>query len=773
VYGTAQATHTYGDDSGTEPYAVTVTVEDDDGDADTASFPVTVENRPPVVTAPTTMSTTEGAELPLSATFSDPGYLDTHTATVDWGDGNTTTDPKITEPNSPDGSVEATHTYADNGEYTVTLTVTDDEGETDMCEVIVTVDNVAPIVDAGPDRTVNEGEIITLQSSFVDPGILDEPHTAVIEWGDGTTTTDPEITEPNSPDGSVEATHAYKDDGTYTAEVTVTDKDGDSHTDSIDIVVENLAPVFKFRLDITGDGTVPEGEWWSISGGDNVLHEVGFADAGDDTHTATIDWGDGTSEQMSVTSRPTNSVEGTLTASHAYPDDRIYDVVITLTDDDGGTAELVFGMEATNVAPEVDIDDLGIDRFWDVLAPLSGLLSDPGAQDTHSIEWDLGDGTVLTGGTELLAIEHAYALPGSYEVGLTATDDDGGVGFDTTVLTVLRRPAVLTIDDTMSDATADYSDPAFVSATLVDAIDGIGIEGAEVLFEIGAQTVAATTDPDGRATTMIVLDQPAGDCGPLSASFAGDALYLASTDAASESFVVTHETVTLEYLGDVFGQRDEFIHVAAQLVEDDDGYPGDLAGKTVSFTLDGGETEPELIEGQTNAGGLADIPDQVRLLSISGLYTMTSAFDGDAYYQAASDQVPFTVWEAIPGLKVTGGGWLTRIDPVTAEGDKCTFGFNAKYTNDGSGYPVGEFQMRDHGTRQRFAAEGFDWLILTAEGVGILQGSCTIDGEGGHTFRMWITDEGTPGKGADTFELWIDGVPYVGGTIEAGNIMTR
>jgi hypothetical protein len=64
----------------------------DDGLASTVvPFEVMVEgtvNQPPTVLTADDLSGEEGESLSFSATFSDADVLDTHTATVDWGDGS-------------------------------------------------------------------------------------------------------------------------------------------------------------------------------------------------------------------------------------------------------------------------------------------------------------------------------------------------------------------------------------------------------------------------------------------------------------------------------------------------------------------------------------------------------------------------------------------------------------------------------------------------------------------------------------------------------------
>ena len=70
------------------------------------------------------------------ATFNDKGTLDTHTATIAWGDGTAVEAGAVGEaPFGPPGStagasgtVSGSHVYGDNGTYAVQVCVTDDEG---------------------------------------------------------------------------------------------------------------------------------------------------------------------------------------------------------------------------------------------------------------------------------------------------------------------------------------------------------------------------------------------------------------------------------------------------------------------------------------------------------------------------------------------------------------------------------------------------------------------------------------------------------------------
>jgi PKD repeat protein len=116
------------------------------------------------------------------------------------------------------------HTYLDAGTYTVTLIVSD---FTSSCTAttIATIANVAPTVGAitAPTAPVPVNTPITASASFTDPGTLDT-HTAVFNWGDGTSSAGT-VTEASG-SGTATGTHTYSTAGVYTITLTVADEDG-------------------------------------------------------------------------------------------------------------------------------------------------------------------------------------------------------------------------------------------------------------------------------------------------------------------------------------------------------------------------------------------------------------------------------------------------------------------------------------------------------------------------------------------------------------------
>jgi len=81
-----------------------------------------------------------------------------------------------------------------------------------------------------------------------------------------------------------------------------------------------------------------------------------------------------------------------------------------------------------NVAPSVGAISVGTLVEVGATVNASANFTDPGVSDTHTGEWDWGDGAsndpgTLSGGT--VTGSHAYTLPGVYTVKVNVTDDDG------------------------------------------------------------------------------------------------------------------------------------------------------------------------------------------------------------------------------------------------------------------------------------------------------------------------------------------------------------
>ncbi len=197
------------------------------GDSDPTWAPAVPSNVAPTVSAGDDATVSEGAAFSGAGSFTDPD-TDTWTATVDYGDGSGSQVLAL----GSDKSFDLNHTYADNGSYTVTVTVNDGKGGESSDSSTVTVNNAAPQVGAisAPVAPVAVGTSITASASFTDPGTTDT-HTATIEWGDGGTSAG------TVSSGSVSGSHTYTAAGVYTLKLTVADDDGASDSELFQYVV--------------------------------------------------------------------------------------------------------------------------------------------------------------------------------------------------------------------------------------------------------------------------------------------------------------------------------------------------------------------------------------------------------------------------------------------------------------------------------------------------------------------------------------------------------
>ena len=108
---------------------------------------------------------------------------------------------------------------------------------------------------------------------------------------------------------------SFPQDGTYPVGLTVTDTAGATATAVVDVVVDNVAAV------VNPVGTLSGLETQQIG------FTTSFTDAGVDTHTATVEWGDGTSSTADIIE---SDGSGTVSAQHTYATLGTYQAVLCL-----------------------------------------------------------------------------------------------------------------------------------------------------------------------------------------------------------------------------------------------------------------------------------------------------------------------------------------------------------------------------------------------------------------------------------------------------------
>ncbi|QDT75847.1 beta strand repeat-containing protein [Lacipirellula limnantheis] len=434
---TFSASHVYAD-NGT--YAVHVKVVDDDGGVGNSLATVFVANVAPSVTVVGPQTVNEGSLLSLTniGQFTDPGFdnplnagniltggetTEEFTYEINWGDGSAvesglpTIDQIGSEGNATAGSFDANHIYADNGVYTVTVTVKDDDGGVTVKQFQVTVQNVDPTLTfTNPSIVVDEGAPITLAGLGVgaaDPGFDNDAlgtqetfQGATVDWGDGSASDS--LTVSVGAKGSAgnattgvfaHAAHHYADNGIYTVTVRFKDDDGGFVDRTFTISVENVAPSLDLTTDVfvinEGDTlNLPNLGTFSDPGFNNPSNPSG---ASQESFKYTINWGDGTTETGVLPASVANgspgvATIGTLVDSHLYADndaDNKYTITVTLEDDDGGTVTKAIEVTVLNVNPALN-PIVATDVNTKGQTTLTLQFDDPGA-DEFDVVVDWGD----------------------------------------------------------------------------------------------------------------------------------------------------------------------------------------------------------------------------------------------------------------------------------------------------------------------------------------------------------------------------------------------
>jgi hypothetical protein len=356
-------------------------------------------NDAPVVDAGDDASVDEGSAFALAASFVDPD-TPPHSATVDWGDGEVTELTGLVP-----GPIDASHTYADDGVFPVSVCVTDGEPATGCDNLTVTVNNVPPSVDLTGPEQVGEGASVEYTFTMSDPGA--DPLTVAAACGSGL----PSAMTTSAAGGTFSCTFS---DGPAAEEVSVTvsDDDGGSAVTTVTTTVLNVAPT----VDLTGPVSVDEGS--------TAAYGFTVSDPGDDSWTVTA----ASCGVGALVGDPNN---GGFQCS--FPEGPSTETVsVTVTDDDGGSTQTDYLVSVDNVAPVLGAITTPADPQSVLTAvTVSVPFADVGVLDTHAATVDWGDGSTTAAfvdeldGSGTITADHAYSEAGIYTLRVQVQDDDG------------------------------------------------------------------------------------------------------------------------------------------------------------------------------------------------------------------------------------------------------------------------------------------------------------------------------------------------------------
>ena len=405
-------------------HRVTFKAVDDDGGFAIAETTLQVLNALPtaIINAPT-LNTTAGTPVSFDGyDSSDPGPGDT--LSYSW-QVSSATGQIVTAANGPTFSF--TPQYA--GFYDVRLTATDPAGAANVSGV--TRVQVAPqAVITAPTTGLAEGQLLEFAaaaSTPVAPAAARQFAWEVLSQSSVVATASGEVLR-----------FRPGRDGSYTVRLTITDSFGPgeavSASSSTPVMITNAVP----QLMTPATAFASEGLF--------VL-DVAVSDPGvQDPVNLFINWGDGTPiEQLATTGAGLPSLP-----SHTYFEAGEYTVSVTALDDDNAFPPTQFTqLTVQNAAPR-NVALTGSASVNDGQTANFTVSFDDFGTDTHTVEWDFGDGsdpiTVSASAGVPLSRGHVFTASGRFQVKVTVTDSEGSSSVATREIQVVNAsPQGLTL----------------------------------------------------------------------------------------------------------------------------------------------------------------------------------------------------------------------------------------------------------------------------------------------------------------------------------------
>jgi hypothetical protein len=467
------------------------------------------------------------------ATFSDdnpaasPGDFN---ATIDWGDGSPPT-PGTIVIDDPNFGVIGAHTYADEGSYTVTITIMDNAPGTGYATTTSTatiteadVLSGTPVTFSTPPGVSFNGNVANFSDTFTTNTAND--FTAMIDWGDATTS--PGTISGGSGAFHVAGTHTYAAGGNYNVVVTLSDDAPGTATAKVTstaIVVADTVTTTAKNISTT-EHSAFSGAVATFTAGNTTLTAAAF--------TATVDWGDGSTSPGTITGA---SGSFTVAAQHTYADEGSFTLSVTVTEVPPSTATST--STATATVQEADVlsgtpvtfSASAGSAFNGAVAHFTDTDTVSAASDfTATINW--GDGTTtpgtVSGGSGAFQVSgtHTYAGGGSYSVLVTLADDAPGsatasvtstANVNTTLVTSAKAisatehtafsgvVATFTDNDTTKPASAyaatvAWGDGATTAGTITGAAGAFTVTGQHTYTDEGSFTLSVTASENAPGT---------------------------------------------------------------------------------------------------------------------------------------------------------------------------------------------------------------------------------------------------------------------------------
>lgn len=444
-------------------FAVSIYVQSSGGSEGSAASTALVGDAQ-IQAAGTTITSVEGTSTPdlILATFTD-GNTNTgakdYSAIIYWGDGDSSIGD-ISQVGPGQFQVTGHHTYIEEGSYAIQVDIGDIGGAGASAGSTANVTD-APLSASGTDISAVEGApfsgpVATFTDANPFAGI--EDFTAMVDWGDGVSSTGTVVALPLG-GFNVVASHTYAHYNTYAITTQIKDIGTSAASAASTATITDAALTSIGRM-IT---PVEQNSFVAVVASVDDANPYGTAD----DLTAIVNWGDGSpNSSADVVPNPGAITDGAgflLMGSHTYAVQGLYPITVTVQSSGGSSTA------AASEANTADMPLVGVGTtiqaikgvaFSNIVATCTDTDSSPEPEPPYTCLINWGDGSTSMGTISeqgddgasvpyLISGSHTYAQSGSYQVMVTIDNPQ-------TQVSTTARSTVNVAEVPASDVTSQF-----------------------------------------------------------------------------------------------------------------------------------------------------------------------------------------------------------------------------------------------------------------------------------------------------------------------------